>query len=145
MTAPPMRAEREYVESSAAYDEQPGVAAAQHQAEQRSGHRSDADQEDAPAPVAQRHRHDAESRDEQHDRGRQLAQRPAYRTLGNGLASRHRSPIGTHRWSVRPMYSLSGRMSRLSACCSMTWAVQPDIREMANTGVNRSVGMPSAW
>ena len=40
------------------------------------------------------------------------------------------------------MYSLSGRISRLSACCSITWAVQPAIRLTEKTGVNRSVGMP---
>ncbi len=40
------------------------------------------------------------------------------------------------------MYSLSGRISLLSACCSMTWAVQPAIRLTEKTAVNSSVGMP---
>ena len=54
----------------------------------------------------------------------------------------HRSLSVTQVRSRSPMYSLSGRISRLSACCSMTWAVHPAIRLTENTGVNRSVGMP---
>ncbi len=54
----------------------------------------------------------------------------------------HRSLSVTQVRSRSPMYSLSGRISRLSACCSMTWAVHPAIRLTENTGVNSSVGMP---
>src|SRR5205814_7830965 len=42
-----------------------------------------------------------------------------------------------------PTYSLCGRIKRLSASCSSTWAVQPAVRAMANKGVKRSVGIPS--
>ena len=59
-------------------------------------------------------------------------------------AGGQRSAIATNARTGSPMYSLSGRMSRLSACCSMTCAVQPAIRLTAKTGVNRSVGMPRA-
>jgi hypothetical protein len=54
----------------------------------------------------------------------------------------HRAASGTHVRSASPMYSLSGLISRLSACCSITCAVHPAILETENTGVNRSVGMP---
>jgi len=54
----------------------------------------------------------------------------------------HRASIGTQPRPLSPMYSLSGLISLLSACCSMTCAVQPAIRLAEKTGVNRSVGMP---
>ncbi len=54
----------------------------------------------------------------------------------------HRAASGTQVRSAAPMYSLSGLISRLSACCSITCAVHPAILETENTGVNRSVGMP---
>ena len=44
-----------------------------------------------------------------------------------------------------PMYSARGRISLLFAYCSSTCAVQPEIRLTAKIGVNRSMGMPSAW
>ena len=69
-------------------------------------------------------------------------------TLAAGPVPDRRAPRVPHRESsgiqVRvpsPMYSLSGLISRLSACCSMTCAVQPAILEMEKTGVKRSVGM----
>ena len=65
--------------------------------------------------------------------------------LGNGLILRrvrHRAASGTQVRSASPMYSLSGLISRLSACCSITWAVHPAIRLTEKTGVNRSVGIP---
>ena len=54
----------------------------------------------------------------------------------------HCAASGTQVRSASPMYSLSGLISRLSACCSITCAVHPAILETENTGVNRSVGMP---
>ncbi len=54
----------------------------------------------------------------------------------------HRAASGTQVMPASPMYSLSGLISRLSACCSITCAVHPAILETENTGVNRSVGMP---
>ena len=54
----------------------------------------------------------------------------------------HRASSGTQLRPRSPMYSLSGLISRLSACCSMTCAVHPAIRLAEKTGVNRSVGMP---
>ena len=54
-----------------------------------------------------------------------------------------------HRWSIRtylrlggPVYSDSGRMRRLLAYCSRSWAVQPAIRLIAKSGVNWSIGIP---
>ncbi len=44
-----------------------------------------------------------------------------------------------------PTYSARGRMSRLFAYCSSTWAVQPAMRLTAKTGVNSSMGIPSRW
>ncbi len=44
-----------------------------------------------------------------------------------------------------PTYSERGRISRLLAYCSRKCAVQPVIRLIANTGVNRSMGIPSTW
>jgi hypothetical protein len=74
--------------------------------------------------------------------GQRLSQR-AWHGQPDGPAGRM-----PHRWSsgvqVRPRsptYSLSGRISRLSACCSITCAVQPAIRLTEKTDVNRSVGM----
>jgi hypothetical protein len=54
----------------------------------------------------------------------------------------HLASIGIQLSPLSPMYSLSGLISRLSACCSMMWAVQPAIRLTEKTGVNKSVGMP---
>src|SRR5581483_877032 len=67
--------------------------------------------------------------------------------------SPHISTPGSYRWSMGtyrpgysgPMYSARGRMRRLSSSCSITWAVQPLMRETANTGVKRSTSMPSVW
>src|SRR5690625_2943766 len=56
---------------------------------------------------------------------------------------RYRCSTGTKVRSFGPTYSARGRMSRLSANCSNTWAVQPDTRLNAKIGVNKSVGMPS--
>ena len=55
------------------------------------------------------------------------------------------SPLAHREYQVSPrspMYSLSGRISLLSACCSITCAVQPAIRLTEKTPVNRSVGIP---
>ena len=41
-----------------------------------------------------------------------------------------------------PEYSERGRIRRLLACCSMTWAAQPATRLIAKIGVKRSVAMP---
>ena len=92
------------------------------------------DQDGAAAEMVQSY--ERESSDQKGDDQRDSSR--TYRCPG------HRASIGTHVRPYSPMYSLSGRISRLSACCSMTCAVQPAIREMANTGVNRSVGIPSA-
>src|SRR6185503_3875 len=54
-----------------------------------------------------------------------------------------RPSIGVHSRSGGPMYSSSGRMSRLSVCCSMTWAIQPGARLAAKIAVNRSMSKPS--
>ena len=55
------------------------------------------------------------------------------------------------RWSMGtktrfrgPTYSARGRINRLSAYCSSTWADHPLMRLTAKTGVNRSIGIPSA-
>src|SRR5215467_317394 len=57
-------------------------------------------------------------------------------------AAAHLAASGTQARPASPMYSLSGLISLLSACCSITCAVQPAIRLTENTGVKRSVGMP---
>ena len=54
----------------------------------------------------------------------------------------YRCSIGTTFNPTGPTYWLWGRISRLSASCSRTWAVQPAARAMAKIGVNKSVGMP---
>jgi hypothetical protein len=41
-----------------------------------------------------------------------------------------------------PVYLLSGRMMRLLACCSITWAHQPDTRDATKMGVYCGTGMP---
>lgn len=43
-----------------------------------------------------------------------------------------------------PVYSARGRIIRLCSNCSRIWAVQPEIRETAKIGVNRSMGIPIA-
>ncbi len=43
--------------------------------------------------------------------------------------------IRTYRRGSFPTNMERGRISRLSACCSITWAVQPAVREAANTVV----------
>ncbi len=55
-----------------------------------------------------------------------------------------RSGLGQRRPFGGPTYSRSGRMRRLSAACSIAWAVQPAVRATANVGVNRSRGSPTA-
>ena len=88
--------------------------------------------------------------------GRWPRARPASRPAGGASAAsaarrlaagagQVRSSIGTQRWSRGPMYSESGRITRLSAYCSRTCAVHPAIRAIAKIGVMRSVGMPSVW
>ena len=47
--------------------------------------------------------------------------------------------------SAGPMYRTSGRMSRLSAACSRTWAVQPAWRASENVAGNRSGVRPTPW
>jgi hypothetical protein len=65
------------------------------------------------------------------------------RRLGHDLRDPYaRSSIGTYDWFRGPMYSESGRISRLSASCSRTCADHPLIRLAANTQVIRSVGIP---
>ena len=54
----------------------------------------------------------------------------------------YRSASGIHFFPVGPVYSDSGRMSRLWACCSMTCAHQPAIRPTAKIDVPRSAGIP---
>ena len=44
-----------------------------------------------------------------------------------------------------PMYSARGRMRRLSSCCSITCADQPEIRLIAKIGVNRSMSIPGVY
>ena len=84
------------------------------------------------------------------------------RAAGGGkeaLAGRHRVfdsrpwTLKRYRFSIEtqgcptggPTYSERGRIRRLLAYCSRKCAVQPVIRLMANTGVNRSMGIPSTW
>ncbi len=57
-------------------------------------------------------------------------------------ADDYRSASGTQRFPEGPVYSDSGRMSRLSPCCSMMCAHQPAMRPMANNEVPRSAGSP---
>jgi hypothetical protein len=45
--------------------------------------------------------------------------------------------------SLEPVYRASGLMSRLSAACSITWAVQPAWRASANVAGNRSGVRPT--
>src|SRR5208283_4540419 len=67
----------------------------------------------------------------------------ATRRPRQALAAYGLSAIGTHSWpSGAPVYSARGRISLLFRYCSRIWAVQPDMRLTANTGVNRSTGMP---
>ena len=54
----------------------------------------------------------------------------------------YRSASGTHRFPVGPVYSDSGRISRLSLCCSMMCAHQPAMRPTAKIDVPRSAGIP---
>ncbi len=58
------------------------------------------------------------------------------------LRAAQRSAIGTHVLPTGPVYSDSGRMSRLSACCSMMCAHHPAIRPSEKMDVPRSAGMP---
>ena len=51
---------------------------------------------------------------------------------------------GTCR-SSGPLYTESGRMSALEACCSMMCAVQPVTRLATKSGVNVSVSNPIRW
>ena len=59
-----------------------------------------------------------------------------------GAALDYRSAIGTQRFPVGPVYSDSGRMSRLSPCCSMMCAHHPAMRPTAKIEVPRSAGIP---
>jgi hypothetical protein len=59
-----------------------------------------------------------------------------------GCCVAHRAANLTQVRPASPMYSLSGLISLLSACCSITCAVHPAILLTENTGVNKSVGMP---
>src|SRR5436190_17699137 len=59
-----------------------------------------------------------------------------------GKTEHYRSASGIHFLPVGPVYSDSGRMSRLWACCSMTCAHQPAIRPTAKIDVPRSAGIP---
>lgn len=53
-----------------------------------------------------------------------------------------RCSSGTNARCSTPVYSALGRMMRLLARCSKTWAVQPLVREQTKIGVNSLVGMP---
>jgi hypothetical protein len=55
-----------------------------------------------------------------------------------------RSRSGTNVSPISPMYLEVGRISRLSAYCSMIWATQPAVLAAANTVVKYSGGMPKA-
>ena len=49
---------------------------------------------------------------------------------------------GTNGRSSGPVYSALGRMILPSSRCSMTWAAQPAVRAITNSGVNIGVGSP---
>ena len=73
----------------------------------------------------------------------EVAENPAVDPSADG-GSQARSASGTGLWGSGPMYSDWGRMRRLLATCSRTWAVQPAAREEANVGVKYSLGSPIA-
>ena len=56
----------------------------------------------------------------------------------------HRSASGTGFRGSGPMYSDCGRMRRLLALCSSTWADQPATRDTAKVGGKYSFGRPIA-
>ena len=62
--------------------------------------------------------------------------------LINCLRFLAREAADVHFLPVGPVYKDSGRISRLSPCCSMTWAHQPVIRLATKIGVYCGTGMP---
>jgi hypothetical protein len=139
------RREGQHIRPAAANPEQPGPLIRHRQAEHRPGEQRDTDDHTAQprsGPQGDRSQPDGRTRHHQQVRPptRTSAVRP-YRQITSSLAV-NRSSIGVQFWSRSPMYSLSGRINRLSACCSITWAVHPAIRLIEKTGVNRSVGIP---
>gem|GEM_PF-2033855 len=55
----------------------------------------------------------------------------------------HRLSMGTTFRSRGPVYSVSGRISRLLATCSRTFADHPTLRLAAKVAVKRSGGKPT--
>ena len=146
-------AQREDVDHAAADRKQAGVTRRQDQPECRGKKDEEGQQDRTAAEVVQRDDeqrcHDPEEDQSYRPLARQRQRAPGSLRVPRRLRSRvgsrrftHRASIGVHFWSRSPMYSLSGRISRLSRCCSITWAVQPDMRDIAKTGVKRSVGIP---
>ena len=70
---------------------------------------------------------------------------PAEPAVARAAEGAYRSESGTNGRSSGPMYSAVGRISLLSASCSMTCAAQPARRAITNTGVNNRCSMPSWW
>lgn len=146
-------AQREDVDHAAADRKQAGLTRRQDQPECRGKKDEEGKQDRTAAEVVQRDDeercHDPEEDQSYRPLARQRQRAPGSLRVPRRLRSRvgsrrftHRASIGVHFWSRSPMYSLSGLISRLSRCCSITWAVQPDMRDIAKTGVKRSVGIP---
>ena len=81
----------------------------------------------------------------------QLSNQPGLGIELNDVAVRrlriqcYRCSSGTHCCGTGgPVYSARGRISRLLAYCSRTWAVQPDVRLTAKIGVYSATGIPRA-
>ena len=72
----------------------------------------------------------------------QFRARQGFTVLGIHSLSQLRLSMGNQSWCSGPVYSALGRIIRLLARCSFTWAVQPDTRDITKMGVNNSVGMP---
>ncbi len=74
--------------------------------------------------------------------GRRSRPRVRGREPGAGPTPAPGQGTGTGTGGVGPVYRADGRIRRLWAACSMTWAVHPMVRPAAKVGVNISRGRP---
>src|SRR5438552_2987208 len=62
--------------------------------------------------------------------------------VGPSIVKVHLCSIGFTALSPGPLYSLSGRISRLACICSKMWALQPVTRAITKSGVKKSMSKP---